>query len=110
MVWSLLLVLAANIVVFWSMASSAADGTLALDRIVTYASAALATSMIAFGGLSWALDGAAAPVAAVMRLDGETDRAGALQCQGTRAAAAMPARDPLSQSDLRLPGGRRAGP
>ena len=32
-VWSLLLVLAANIVVFWSMASAAADGALALDRL-----------------------------------------------------------------------------
>ena len=36
-VWSLLLVLAANIVVFWSLASAAADGALALDRVVTYA-------------------------------------------------------------------------
>ena len=53
----LMLVLAANIVVFWSMASAAAEGTLALDRVVTFASAALTTSTIAFGGLSWALDG-----------------------------------------------------
>jgi ABC-type multidrug transport system fused ATPase/permease subunit len=90
--WSLALVLGANLVVFWSMAGAAADGTLALDRVVTYASAAIATSMIAFGGLSWALDGAAAPVAAVMRLERAMDFAGSL-VPGTRAAAGMPARE-----------------
>src|SRR5262249_4637423 len=52
LVWSLLLVLAANLVVFGMMASDAAAGKLGLDRVVTYASAAVATSMIAFGGLS----------------------------------------------------------
>ena len=34
--------------------------------------------MIAFGGLSWALDGAAAPVAAVLRLEPDMRREGAL--------------------------------
>ena len=53
--WSLVVVLAANIVVFWSLASAAANGSLALDRLVTFATAAVLTSMIAFGGLSWAL-------------------------------------------------------
>jgi ATP-binding cassette, subfamily B, bacterial len=51
-------VLAANVVVFWSLGASAADGHLGLGRLVTFASAAVSTSMIAFGGLSWALDGA----------------------------------------------------
>ncbi len=60
-VWSLLLVVAANVAVFWSMAAAAVDGTLPLDRAVTYATAAITISMIAFGGWSWALDGAAAP-------------------------------------------------
>ena len=66
--------------------------TLALDRVVTFASAAIGTSMIAFGGLSWALDGAAAPVAAVLRLEEAMDPAGAL-VRGTRAASGMPARE-----------------
>ena len=48
--------------------------------------------MIAFGGLSWALDGAAAPAAAVMRLHQSMDPAGAL-VQGNRPAARMPARE-----------------
>ncbi len=50
----------------------------ALDGVVTYATAALLSSMIAFGGLSWALDGAAAPVAAVLRLEEAMEVAGAL--------------------------------
>jgi ATP-binding cassette, subfamily B, bacterial len=91
-VWSLLLVLAANVVVFWSMGVAATDGRLALDRLVTFASAAVSTSMIAFGGLSWALDGAAAPAAAVLRLQEAMDPAGAL-VQGQGAAVGMPARE-----------------
>ena len=90
--WSLILVLAANIVVFWSIAGAAADGTLALDRVVTYASAAVTTSLIAFGGLSWALDGAAAPVAATLRLREAMDPAGSL-VQATAAASGMPGRE-----------------
>jgi ABC-type multidrug transport system fused ATPase/permease subunit len=100
--WSLLLVLAANLVVFWALGAAAAAGSLPLGRLVTFASAALATSMIAFGGLSWALDGAAAPVAAVMRLQPAMAPAGALaagapggvEVAPTRpAVATMPARE-----------------
>jgi ATP-binding cassette subfamily B protein len=90
--WSLLIVLGANIVMFWSLAAAAIDGALALGQVVTYATAAVTTSTIAFGGLSWALDGAAAPSAAVLRLQDAMARAGALP-RGTRAAASMPARD-----------------
>ena len=66
LVWCLLLVLTANIVVFWSLGTAAADGRIALGWLVTLASAAVSTSMIAVGGVSWALDGAAAPAAAVL--------------------------------------------
>src|SRR5947199_6583400 len=48
--------------------------------------------MIAFGGLSWALDGAAAPAAAVLRLQEAMASAGAL-VRGERPAAGMPARE-----------------
>jgi ABC-type multidrug transport system fused ATPase/permease subunit len=91
-VWSLLLVAFANLVVFWSMAGAAVDGVLPLGRVATYATAAIAVSMIAFGGFSWALDGAAAPVAAVLRLEGAMAPAGAL-ARGTRPAAGLPARE-----------------
>jgi len=90
--WSLLLVLAANGLVFWSLGADAAGGRLELARLVTFASAAVGTSMIAFGGLSWALDGASAPASAVLRLRDAMGPAGALT-QGTRSAAGMPARE-----------------
>ena len=90
-VWSLLLVLTANALVFWTMADGAAAGRLPLARLVTFASAALGTSMIAFGGFSWALDGSAAPVNAVLRLGAAMGPAGAL-ASGDRATSGMPAR------------------
>ncbi|HKE97705.1 MAG TPA: ABC transporter ATP-binding protein [Actinomycetes bacterium] len=91
-VWSLLLVAAANVVVFWSLAAAAAGGRLGLDELVVYAQVAVGTSMIAFGGFNWAIDGAAAPVAAVLRLEPAMRPAGALP-SGTRPAAGMPARE-----------------
>ncbi|HYL74641.1 MAG TPA: ABC transporter ATP-binding protein [Bryobacteraceae bacterium] len=90
--WSLLLVLSANIAVFWALAADSVAGRLALAQVVTFISAAASTSMIAFGGLSWALDGASAPAGAVRRLREAMRPAGAL-ASGTRAAAGMPARE-----------------
>jgi ATP-binding cassette, subfamily B, bacterial len=90
--WSLLLVLLANVLLFWMMAEDAAAGRLALARVVTFATAALGASTIAFGGLSWALDSAAAPVGAVLRLKPAMGGAGAL-VQGARVATHMPARE-----------------
>ena len=89
---SLAIVTLANAVVFGAMAVDAAAGALALDRMVTFASAAFAGSMIAFGGLSWALDGAAAPAAAVLRLRPAMAHKGIL-ANGDKAAAGMPARE-----------------
>ena len=90
--WSLLLVLSANILVFWMMAEDLVAGRLALARVVTFATAALGASTIAFGGLSWALDSAAAPVVAVLRLEPAMAREGAL-VQGTHVAKHMPTRE-----------------
>ena len=56
--WSMLLVIAANVIVFWSLAAAATDGRLDLGAMVIYAQSAVGVSMIAFGGFSWALDGA----------------------------------------------------
>jgi ATP-binding cassette, subfamily B, bacterial len=89
LIWSVLVVVGANVVVFWSLGSSAANGSLELGRLVTFAQTAVGASMIAFGGLSWALDGAAAPVAAVLRLEPSMRVAGALQ-PGSRPAEDMP--------------------
>jgi ABC-type multidrug transport system fused ATPase/permease subunit len=92
-IWSLLIVLAANIAVFWALGAAAADGTLALGRVVTFASTAIATSTLAFGGLSWALDGASAPAAAVLRLREAMEASGRLQSRGNASADGMPARE-----------------
>ena len=89
-IWSLLLVLAANVLVLSTMATSAVNGDLGLGPLATFATAAVSTSMIAFGGLSWALDGASAPAAAVMRLRESMDRAGRI-AQGDLPAAGHPA-------------------
>ena len=75
---SLLLVVAANLAVFWSLANAADAGSLTLAQVVVFAQSAVGTSMIAFGGLNWALDGSAAPVAAVLRLEPAMAPAGAL--------------------------------
>jgi len=90
--WSLLIVLAANVLVFWALAAAAADGSLTLARAVIFAQSAVGVSAIAFGGLNWALDGAAAPVAAVLRLESAMAPVGALS-GGDRSAAKMPARE-----------------
>ncbi len=78
MLASLAVVLVANALVFAALADAAADGRIGLGALVTFAQAAVGTSMIAFGGLNWALDGAAAPVSAVLRLDAAMAARGAL--------------------------------
>ena len=90
--WSLLLVIGANIVVFWSLADAVGNGRLDLGHVVVFAQSAVGTSLMAFGGLSWALDGSAAPVAAVLRLEPAMGSAGALRT-GSRPAAGAPARE-----------------
>jgi ATP-binding cassette subfamily B protein len=91
-VWSLLLVVSANVLVFWLLASAAAAGRISLGEVVVYVQSAIGVSMIAFGGFSWALDGAAAPVAAVLRLEPAMRPAGEM-CSGNRTADATPARE-----------------
>ena len=88
----MLLVVSANVLVFWLLASAAADGRISLGEAVVYVQSAIGVSMIAFGGFSWALDGAAAPVAAVLRLEPAMRPAGALR-SGNRPADATPARE-----------------
>ena len=89
---SLLIVLGANLLVFWSLARDAASGTIGLGQVVVFAQVAVYTSAIAFGGLNWALDGGAAPVAAVLRLEPAMAPAGALPA-GAKDAAGLPARE-----------------
>src|SRR5207245_1397298 len=91
-IWSMLLVVSANVLVFWLLASAAADGRISLGEAVVYVQSAIGVSMIAFGGFSWALDGAAAPVAAVLRLEPAMGPAGELR-SGNSLADAKPTRE-----------------
>jgi len=92
LLWSLLIVIGANVLVFWSLANAASDGRIALGALVIYAQSAVGASMIAFGGLNWALDSSAAPVAAVLRLEPAMEAGGALP-SGMRKAEGLPARE-----------------
>jgi len=88
--WCLVVVLVANVAVFWAIAHAMTTGEVVLGAGVTFLQTAFAASTIAFGGLSWALDGAAAPVAAMNRLGGKMRAAGELR-RGDRPAAGLPA-------------------
>ena len=90
--WALIVVTAANGLVFWSIANDAAAGRLGLGSVVTFAAATLGSSALAFGGLNWALWSAAPPVAAVMRLDAAMAKVGTL-VSGDRPATGMPAEE-----------------
>jgi ABC-type multidrug transport system fused ATPase/permease subunit len=87
---SMLIVLSANVGVFWLLGAAALGHRIGLGPLVVYAQAAVGTSMIAFGGLNWALDGAAGPVAAVGRLKTATAAAGTVT-SGSLSATGMPA-------------------
>ena len=92
--WSLLLVVGANVVVFWSLADRAATAApRASARSSSSRRARVGTSMIAFGGLNWALDGAAAPVAAVLRLEPAMAPGGRARDRARVTPTAMPARE-----------------
>ncbi len=80
----LLVVLAGNALVFWALAVAALDGTIGIGAATTYLQAAVGASAVAFGGLSWAIDTAAAPAAMTLRLPAEMARVGALVSGTTR--------------------------
>jgi ATP-binding cassette, subfamily B, bacterial len=95
MIWSVMLVVSVNVLVFWLLAEAAVDGRISLGAAVVYVQSAIGVSAIAFGGFSWALDGAAAPVAAVLRLEPAMRPAGAL------VSGERPARGPSREIRLR---------
>jgi ABC-type multidrug transport system fused ATPase/permease subunit len=88
-IWSLLVIVSANVIVFWSLANSAVAGRIDLGTAIIFAQCAMGTAMIGFGGLNWALDWAASPVAAVLRLGAAMRAAGTLP-SGSRRANGMP--------------------
>ncbi len=107
---SVVLVLVANGLVFWSLLNAVLGGRLDLGGLVVFAQAAISASMIAFGGLNWASDGAAAPVAAVLRLGTRTGPAGALAERKPAGGQPSGRRDPVPPGDVQLSGHRPTGP
>jgi ATP-binding cassette, subfamily B, bacterial len=100
--WSLLLVLGANIAVFWALAHSAQQGSVTLAQLVVFAQAAVGASMIAFGGLNWALDSGSAPVAAVLRLEDAMAPAGALTTVVASSRGTTPPADGMPAREIRF--------
>ena len=92
LVWGVLVVAAANLAVFLALAAATRDGRLTIAELVVYAQCAIGVSLLAFSGFSWALDGAAAPVAAVLRLERTMPPAGALS-SGDDGPRGLPRRE-----------------
>ena len=88
----LVIVVGANVLVFWALASSIADGHTALGPGVAFLQTAFGASAIAFGGLNWALDSSSAPVAALDRLAATMAPVGALTV-GSKQAVGLPTRE-----------------
>ena len=85
--------------VFWSLATRPRRTAASVSaKLVVFAQSAIGASMIAFGGLNWALDGAAAPVAAVLRLEPAMAPAGALPLRQRRRGRDAGAGDPIPRS------------
>jgi ABC-type multidrug transport system fused ATPase/permease subunit len=84
---ALVIVLGANVLAFWTLGVQAADGRLSLAAAIVALQAAIGISAIAFGGVNWAMDGAAAPVAAVRSLERTMAPAGALDTSGRATVA-----------------------
>jgi ATP-binding cassette, subfamily B, bacterial len=102
---SILLVVAANVAIFWSISHAAAMHQISLGAAVAFLQSAVGVSAIAFGGLNWALDGASAPVEAVLRLQETMGRSGGLPL-GQEAATGKPAREiRLRDVTFAYPGG-----
>jgi ATP-binding cassette, subfamily B, bacterial len=85
----LVIVACANVVVFWFLGSQAAGASMSTARTLIFAQAIVGVASIAFGGLNWALDGAAAPVAALDRLEAAASQAGALMSASASHGAAL---------------------
>jgi ATP-binding cassette subfamily B protein len=92
LLWTLLVLAAGNALVYAALASDASSGAIGLGALVTFAGTAAGTSALGFGEFDWWLRTAAQPVPVVLGLEGRMAAVGALP-SGTRAAAALPARE-----------------
>ena len=91
MIGALLIVVTGNAIVFWWLGTRALSGALSLPQVVTFGQLAIGVQAVAFGGLNWSMDDAAAPVTAVNRLEPAVGPVGALRTSGPLAAPSVPA-------------------
>lgn len=87
--WTILVLVAANGLLLWSLVRAATSHELDTGQVVLYVQAAVGTSALAFGGQSWALPPAAHSVASVLRLETEMAAAGSLS-SGDQCADGLP--------------------
>jgi ATP-binding cassette, subfamily B, bacterial len=86
---AVVIVAVANIVFFWALARSAADGAVAIGGLTVFAQAAIGASALAFAEFDWWLKVTAQPVPLVLGLLDDMAGAGAL-ANGSRGADRMP--------------------
>ena len=89
----ILVLVAANGLFLWALARSAESGTVDVGQITAFMQAAMGTSALAFGGLSWALPPAAHSVDTVLALEAEMAAVGDLDA-GAGAVGASGASAP----------------
>jgi ABC-type multidrug transport system fused ATPase/permease subunit len=105
--WGLVLIIAANAIVFWSLARDASAGALSLAALVVFVQAAVGTSALAFGDFDWWFRGSVQPIPVVLDLTERMAATGALG-SGPRPAAGLPLKD-IRFQNVRF-GYREAGP
>lgn len=88
--WVISILVVANGLTAWAIADSAATGHVSTAQVVVFAQAMIGASMLAFGGLNWALPIAADSVAVVSRLGATMTAAGDLPA-GSASAEGHPA-------------------
>jgi ATP-binding cassette, subfamily B, bacterial len=117
---AIIVLVLANGLTGWAIADGAATGHISTAQVVVFAQAMIGASMIAFGGLNWALPIAADSVGVIMRLRDRMMTANSITA-GEANAAGLPTRDivfrdvtfsypgqartVLSHLDLRIPAG-----
>jgi ATP-binding cassette, subfamily B, bacterial len=106
--WTILVLVAANSILLWSLARDAVSSSLGIGQLVLFVQAAIGTSALAFGGLSWALPPAAHSVAMTLDLEAAMAETGDLP-SGDGDADGLP-RKTLSfrKVGFAYPGGNRA--
>ena len=90
--WAIVLVTGANALFFWSLATDASNGEVAVGALVVFAQAAIGASAMAFGEVDWWWRTAAQPVPLVLDLAGAMAASGNLAI-GDGDASGLPAQD-----------------